>query len=267
MKSVKLVLSSVALFACMNASYAGFIMEEEKTATVQGGQGTDKAMSATTRKLVNLGIENTQSHNSLVQEGVPSVDPLPVKGFGRDVTVHDSLRQLVPLDWQVFTEGEVVLTSKTNWKGGRSWPAILGSVFQETGIKGVLNWTTKELVLFQVVAPKAVSPANASAPMVKKEATLTEAEWVLDPQKTLRENLEIWAKKDNWTLVWNATIADKVVDYRIDTKTVITGPFMGENGAMSKIVRSYSDSEYPLAVEFFKSNRIVEIRVAGYSTK
>lgn len=262
MKNIKLIISSVILLASIQAQ-AGFIMEEERPAQPASANAKqDKPMSSATRKLVNLGIDNPQSHNSLVQEGVPTSDPVPVKGFGRDVTVHDSLRQLVPLDWQVFSEGDVTLTTKTSWKGGRSWFAILGSVFQETGIKGVLNWNTKELVLFQVSKPAVQA---AAAPVVKKqEATLIEQQWVLDPSKTLRENLDAWAKKENWTLVWNASIADKIVDYRIDTKTTISGSFTGENGVMAKVIASYVDSEYPLAIEFFKSNRVIEVRIAGY---
>lgn len=255
MKSIKFT-TLAFLLASSFAAQAGFVLESANEAKATG----NAQMSSATRKLVNLGMDAPSQSASLVQEGVPPFEPVPVKGFGRNTTVHDSLRQLVPLDWKVFTEGDVDLTAVSSWKGDRSWFSILGTVFASTGIKGVLNWNTKELVLFQV-QKKEVAPARA---VPQHEATLTEVEWVIDPAKTLRENLDTWVKKEGWTLAWNATYAEKIVDYKMNSKIVLKGPLLGEKGALAKLIGSYSDAEYPLAVESHKTNRVIEVKILGY---
>lgn len=259
MNTFKLTALAILVSASFS-THAGFVLETANEVKTSGNT-QNAQMSSVTRKLVNLGMDAPSNSASLVQEGVPPFEPVPVKGFGRNTTVHDSLRQLVPLDWKVFTEGDVDLTAVSSWKGDRSWFSILGTVFANTGIKGVLNWNTKELVLFQV-QKKEVAPVARVTP--QHEATLTEVEWVIDPAKTLRENLDAWVKKEGWTLAWNATYAEKIVDYKMNSKIVLKGPLLGEKGALSKLVGSYADAEYPLAVEIHKTNRVIEVKILGY---
>ena len=113
----------------------------------------------------------------------------------------------------------------------------------------------------------ALTPVAASvstpvaAPSVATVVTVKEIVWSLSPEHTLRENLRRWASAANWNLVWNAVSGDNVIDYPVDAKVEFTGELLGSTGAMAKVITAYSDADYPLEIEFFRGNRVVEVRM------
>lgn len=120
---------------------------------------------------------------------------------------------------------------------------------------------------------KAAEPAKLPATGVAKTEKATEAAavakvevqpatWRLEKDKTLRENLRGWATQVGWNLVWNATVGDQVVDYPVEETAVLQGDLIGPAGAMAKVMLLYEDAERPLAIEFYRGNRVVVVRLA-----
>lgn len=118
-----------------------------------------------------------------------------------------------------------------------------------------------------VAAPVAAPVSTPVIAAVAAKSSTTTVEpvkeivWTLSSEHTLRENLRRWASAANWNLIWNAVSGDSVIDYPVDAKVEFTGELLGSTGAMAKVIAAYSDADYPLAIEFFRGNRVVEVRL------
>lgn len=110
-------------------------------------------------------------------------------------------------------------------------------------------------------AGAAVTSLTAPATPNRTTVEVKEVIWTLSPDHTLRENLRRWASAANWNLVWNAVRGDSVIDYPVDAKVEFSGELLGSSGAMAKVITAYRDADYPLSIEFFRGNRVVEIRL------
>jgi len=230
-------------------------------------------------------------------------DALPiVRGMGRDVTLEDALRQILPAGWSAYSDQDMPLNQRVSWNGSRSWPHILHSVLVDLDMRANVDWRLKE-VMFFVPAPKeqltlpvsnapgvevravgvapalaasaatggSVSPSTAPAPVQRaqaqakiepaKPAVVPEVVWKLSPDHMLRENIRRWAAAANWTLVWNAVQGDRVIDYPVDAAAEYTGELIGVSGAIARVISAYYDADYPLEVEFFRGNKVVEVRL------
>lgn len=103
--------------------------------------------------------------------------------------------------------------------------------------------------------------AVLAAPVLTPKVEVREVVWTLSAEFTLRENLRRWASAANWNLVWNAVSGDTVIDYPVDAKVEFNGELLGSSGAMAKVITAYRDADYPLEIEFFRGNRVVEVRL------
>lgn len=250
----------------------------------------------------------------ITQSGEPPAEMPIIRGMGRDVTLEDALRQVLPAGWDVYSDQDIPLGHKVSWSGNRTWPWVLHDLLVSEDMRANIDWKNSEVMFFapavkesittpvagakagevrRVAAaaaasapeageaavadvPKAaVGPAPAPAPVpaaenvnpklaVKPTPTKVEVKevvWTLSPEYTLRENLRRWASAANWNLVWNAVNGDAVIDYPVDAKVEFTGELLGINGAMAKVVTAYRDADFPLEIEFFRGNHVVEVRL------
>lgn len=118
--------------------------------------------------------------------------------------------------------------------------------------------TEKPVVKAEVKEPAKVAQVETKAPA---KVEVREIVWTLSPDHTLRENLRRWATAANWNLVWNAVNGDSVIDYPVDAKVEFPGELLGSTGAMAKVITAYRDADFPLEIEFFRGNRVVEVRL------
>lgn len=87
-------------------------------------------------------------------------------------------------------------------------------------------------------------------------------EWTMNPDKTVKENLEDWVSKSpGWRLVWSARTGEHIYDYPSKPFVGYTfkGELLGTTGVISRVVSSFVDSNPALAVEFFTENKVIEI--------
>lgn len=232
----------------------------------------------------------------ITQSGETPAELGIIRGMGRDVTFEDALRQILPAGWSAYSDQDLPLDSRVNWTGNRTWPMVLNTLLTERDMRAHVDWKNQEVMFFvpaakdelttpvagapgvevraaeaaagasapasasaPAVAAAASSPVTASAPSPKVE--VKEVIWTLSPEYTLRENLRRWASAANWTLVWNAVNGDNVIDYPVDAKVEFTGELLGATGAMAKVITAYRDADFPLEIEFFRGNRVVEVRL------
>lgn len=227
----------------------------------------------------------------ITQSGETPAELGIIRGMGRDVTFEDALRQILPAGWSAYSDQDLPLESKVNWSGNRTWPMVLNALLAERDMRAHVDWKNTEVMFFVPAAKDELTKPVVGAPGVEVRAAdaatsapvpavaaaaapapetvvakapkveVKEVIWTLAPEHTLRENLRRWASAANWNLVWNAVRGDSVIDYPVDAKVEFAGELLGSTGAMAKVITAYRDADFPLEIEFFRGNRVVEVRL------
>lgn len=308
---------SAIVLAAAQAANAGLVLEKQpdilpplpaQTASAAKAKVTDGAqkvgrnvdMSAKIAPMAKMNRQRIDLESKvtsrITQSGTAPAELQVLRGLGRQVTLEDALRQILPGGWEAYSDQDLPADKVVDWDGNRTWPMALHGVLAERDMRAHIDWDNQELMLFVpavkqdtimlAAAPGAVSVAGATmtepvaSPVAPPVASFKDAKpaektadkpmakvqvkdvvWSLSTEKTLRENLRQWAAAAGWNLVWSATFGDTVVDYPVDAKVDFTGELVGVNGAMAKVIAAYSDADRPLEIEFFKGNRVIEVRL------
>lgn len=132
----------------------------------------------------------------------------------------------------------------------------------------------------QAALPRTSKPADIAAPISKTSAAMESqsgiwlakkttgqstgleqtaspvTNWeILRSDRTLKMAISRWAAKAGWQLIWELK-----ADYEVEVNTTITGTF---EDAMAAVVNSMENSEAPMKVIFYKSNKVVRIVTRG----
>lgn len=73
---------------------------------------------------------------------------------------------------------------------------------------------------------------TGTAPVDAQPVPVALTNWIMLSSKTLKENVEDWARKSNYRLVWTGA------DYPVDNR-VLTGEFDSENGPIHQLSKDY----------------------------
>ncbi len=110
--------------------------------------------------------------------------------------------------------------------------------------------------------PVATPPREArstTAATAPRQATHSPAAvastWLLDPEKTLRANLDSWSDQAGWSMQWDA-----LHDYEIDFPASYDGTF---RMAVESALEHYRTAPVPLSASFFKGNAVLLIQPAS----
>jgi hypothetical protein len=175
--------------------------------------------------------------------------PIAMK-YGRNVPLFIAMDKIVP-----HTDGWIVniddgLSNKlVSWNGGDDWRGVLSSIASKNGL------TIKVNDLEHAVG------VSSSSLLAEQMASKSNKVWRLRTDKTLRENLDEWAKKAGWYLKWDESLK---IDYPITNSAVLTGDFVGKGGVVDRVIYSLRNQEKPLTAVFYKANNVVLITEAGY---
>lgn len=256
--------TAVALIVCSTApAVAGVSVDD--TPPSQGATGNVMVTiqpSAAADKTANVLWSEREIKRAFVSQiGVPEDPVSPVKGFGRDVPILHAVRQVVPAGWRGFSVGEVNVQRKIDWKGeGKSWVAVLSNIAESGGVLIQVDWNRKEINISADPSAKNVSE-ESGAQKIASERGATGQQWNLVSGKTLRENMENWAKMAGWSLVWQPGF-----EFPVTIAATLIGPFDDkENGPIAVVVQSYQDSDFAIEAEFIEGNRVLEITRSKYS--
>lgn len=262
-------LIAAATVALLGAGFAhaGFLLESKAAPNTAGGprlvDKSAKLGSVTKGNRQKIDLESRVTAR-ITQSGSPPAELPMLVGVGRGVSFEDALRQILPAGFTAYSDQDMDLDLKVDWQGSRSWPLVLHTVLASRDMRAHIDWDEMEVMFFVPQAREesvaVITRAEGDARPAKKAGT-KEQILELSPERSLRENLRIWANQAGWTLVWNATVGNKVVDYPVDTLVEFKGDAVGINGAMARVISAYSDAEYPLEIEFFRGNQVIEVRV------
>ena len=110
------------------------------------------------------------------------------------------------------------------------------------------NMNSKKLAVtgFKTVSSQPISPAPV------------EKSWVLNPNQTLKENVEAWGKQAGWTVKWNA------VDYKVIAKVVLHGDFTAKNGPIATLMSAYEKADQPLVANLTTMDHVLDVENKNY---
>jgi hypothetical protein len=170
-----------------------------------------------------------------------------VYGYGKDEALADALKQIVPSPcWQTNVD-PLLATRLVTWDGqGRPWQDVLRDLAGSNGFYAALN---KDKCIVGIGNTGSTAEALAAG----------EKAWLLEPGKTLADNLAAWAKEAHWQFAYNT-----VYNYEIAYPATIVGNFDGPAGAVATVIGYYHDAEHPLTYNFTE-NHVLVIREAGFT--
>jgi len=222
------------------------------------------AMRGTISYDSNVSIMNAQKENRVI-EGASSIHGeflmaekenlrTNTMGFGQNVPLFIAIENIVPQNegWNINIDDEVI-NKAVSWKSDGLWEETVKSLGGQNGIAVEINHATKTIGM-------SVSPSHAGRLAYDKDAKV----WRINPDKTLKENLDTWVKSIGWKLDWDKDIE---FDYTIDFKASITGDLMSKNGAIDQILTSFKNHGTPLRAVFYSKNKVVVIKKAGFTIK
>jgi hypothetical protein len=202
------------------------------------------------------------------------------KGWADGVPLSVALRQVVPAEYSVVSD-KVDTAKAVSWSGDRPWNDVLGALARNAHVHIAILWDSKTVTVVPdtqpalVVLPAAKPVFVAIAPAhpvvvstVPEEAVVTRPlpvavpmvqTWRLDPNKTLRENVDAWVKQAGWNkLVWEGA------DYPIYGAATFVGAFDAPDGPLAKLIDGYAQSQQPLLVRLTTMDRVVHVYNKNY---
>ncbi len=224
----------------------------------------------TTPTVVSASVKS--SH--VTQTGTPVVGA-PVKGWAKDIPLSTALKQVVPNGWKARKSGNVDLNQPVSWTGGKDWVSVLGDLTSDYSFSANVNWNTREIFITPLgsstinTTPNSVAPrpvftgatttkfANPVSNSVSSGYSYSQT-WTLSKSKTLRENIESWAKQAGWTVSWGAP------DYRIPADVTLTGAIDANNGPIARVIAAYKDADQPLRAVLSSGNKVIRIESRNF---
>ncbi|MCF2901211.1 toxin co-regulated pilus biosynthesis Q family protein [Pseudoalteromonas sp. OFAV1] len=169
---------------------------------------------------------------------------------GKELPLHVAVDNIVPLKQYKVHFEDGIHDMEITWSGGNDWRDVLHVLCQQNNLSVFIN--EKEKVV-GISAHK-----DLALHLAKKVPTV----WVIDTNKSLRENLEDWAKKAGWQVDWAPSLED--VDYDAPHSSLFTGNFVGKGGVVEELLTAYSDGDTPLSPKFYLKNRVLLITKGGH---
>lgn len=168
---------------------------------------------------------------------------------GHNATMAQVMDLLLPTGWAWKPIGTLPST-RVSWKSD-SWVDALREFAAASGFIYVIDTHTK------TVSVQYVTPAAKQATpklVVKKPAKLDQIipqSWELHSGDTVKKDLEAWAAKAGWSLVWSLS-----KDWVIPATSTFNGSFQD---AAASVVSTLSSNGAIIHAKFFRGNRTVVI--------
>lgn len=219
-------------------------------------------------------VSTSVKSSHVTQTGTPIVGA-PVKGWAKDIPLSTALKQVVPNGWKARKSGNVDLNQAVSWTGGKDWVSVLGDLTSDYSFNANINWNTKEIFITPLgtstinTTPSSVTPSSVfSGNTTTKFATPVSNSvssgysysqtWTLSKSKTLKENIESWAKQAGWTVSWGAP------DYRIVADVQLTGAIDAPDGPIARVIAAYKDADQPLKASLSSGNKVIRIESRNF---
>lgn len=197
--------------------------------------------------------------------GAPD-ESMPIEfryGFGREVGLGDALKQIAPAGWHAQLKENMLRTfdrqKKVNWRGGRSWVAVLDILAGEQGFSVDVDWNQKRLFIGEPLpllsrstgAPVPAAPMRHVAVVPAKPIPPPDPVWRAVAGSTLRATVAAWAKQAGWVVRWEGS-----VDYPIVAPLEFRGTYVQ---AITQLIQAYAHADRPLHAALYTDQRLIRV--------
>jgi Toxin co-regulated pilus biosynthesis protein Q len=234
-------------------------------------------------------IPSVTSASATPADGTPVPADRLVHGFGNGVTLDMALLQIIPEQVKVRLDPSVDRNIIISWEGGRPWTRVIADAVASFGIRTEYKSNTLEitrvrppqtqpmppasttssvagnasippraLVAEQVVSPPAIGVSGASSSILATASLAGDAMrvWSVRQNSSLRQTIEDWSRMAGWNVPdWRAN-----VDWRLNAGHAFSGEFEKAGvDLFTHFVQRFEQSDPPLAVCFFRANKVVVV--------
>lgn len=236
-------------------AFAGFQVVEDMPKPVAQAPKAPKAAVPTNSPTTELVNSKSNSGFGLVAVHYvndPDISIEVINGFARDVKLMDALKQIAPEGWHVFLKEEIVGKKlMVSWKGGRRWIEVLDILANDYGLSIDVDWKKKNIY----VGEKQLSTVVKANAIPEKSVIKIDNVWTLTAGDTAKKDLEVWAEKAGWRVVWNLS-----KDWTVPASTVFTGTF---EGAAADVIKTLASNGALIHAQFFEGNKTLVITGAS----
>lgn len=197
-------------------------------------------------------VAPNQSFGNMTQIGSGTGSFPVIDGKGKTMPFKTALQRVVPSGWSSKSVGSFNADKNVVMPSEGNWTYHLAKYAEQTQTNITINWDTKTVTVQGYIAPPHImTGSNGSIVngVPVKPANPKEAKWDLQSSKSLRDNIEVWAKTAGYTLVWEAS------DYDLENGVVITNDF---NGAIANVMEMFKNKPIPLRASFY-GNKVLQI--------
>lgn len=266
----KIALLSMALIAATSSAHAELIIEKrpaaQSTVRVQQAPAPQADVKAGTGmewsrhdRGTAIGQSAPRGQGAVTESG-RRPHQLETSGWAKDMPLPLALRQVVPLGFEVKENGVALSESQTvSWSGDRPWTETLNTVASSGNFVAHVDWDRKEVSLAPRLSPTSsfsVNSTQSTPSFVPAQRPIAPAvqPWSLDSNLTLKENVERWASRAGWKVVWEAA------DYPIAASAQFTGDFSSPEGPLATLIEAYEMSDQPLVAQLTTKDKVVYVR-------
>nr|VVV07009.1 hypothetical protein AW0309160_04503 [Aliivibrio wodanis] len=170
------------------------------------------------------------------------------------VNLNQFVTSILPTYWHY--EAPAGLDNETiNAVQGKNWQSVLNVIaINNPHLEFVVDPYKKVVSAKNTLQYAKTNPTNRTTPY---------STWHMTTEKTLRENIEYFAKQAKWTVLWEA----KKVDYPTVAPAVIQARFAGPDGVVNKLMKLTERKNTPLFADWKFGNKVVVIKRKGASVK
>lgn len=199
-----------------------------------------------------------------------------INSVGSDLPLNIALGRILPAGWQIKDDLQnPLLFKRVSWDiSQQTLSQALTTIGQQENVRFFVNGDKKQVTVLPVkVASRTVQapapvppPVRASAAPPKKQAApnpeisedvykqpVMSVVWKLEPG-SMREQLEKWCMKNNWTMAWTASLDD----YIIPVSATFEGEFKEIVYEAFQVLRRTAGCG--VKPKFYKGNNVVEVR-------
>lgn len=170
------------------------------------------------------------------------------------VNLNEFVSAILPPHWK-YTAPDGLDNETINAVQGKDWQSILNHI--------AVNNPHLEIT----VSPKAQTVFVRNTMQYQVDSTVSRnspyTTWHVSTSKSMRGNIEAFAKMAKWTVVWDT----KKTDYDTVAPVVLKTRFAGKGGVVERLIRLTKDEDIPLHVEFKYGNKVAIITRKGAKTK
>lgn len=187
--------------------------------------------------------------------GVPEANlGSPLEGYAKDLPLIEVLKQIIPEGWKATAVKSANVNQKVSWQGGQTWDKTLQKVTEDNGLYISVNWPEKTVRVLDSSQVAAIHKANekiaiidfsSGASPVVSAPSASMQRWTIK-SGSLRDNLEAWAQKSGFKLVYPDTVAN----YSLDDFPIQANALGGEEGALAQLAAHFVDGKVKQPLEF-----------------